>query len=114
MVKDLRYESVKTMIEARRISEFKDIFSMLPKSHIARAIHTNNNRMTDLINYAGKITMEEIYTIATLLDIEYDKLHDLLKTQFLNDLKIKNANKEDKKGTIKNTGKALDKVKRKK
>jgi plasmid maintenance system antidote protein VapI len=102
------------MIETGRITEFKQIFLMLPKSHIARALHTNNNRMTDLINDAGRITIEEIYTIASLLEIDYDKIHELLKTQYLSDMKVSDANKEDNKDAARNTNKVLNKIKKKK
>jgi hypothetical protein len=114
MVKDLRYESVKTMIETGGITEFKEIFLILPKSNIAKAIHTNNNRMTDLINYAGKITIDEIHMIAGLLGIDFNKITAIITNQYLKDKKVVNTGKEGYKSTESNTNKNSNKTRKKK
>jgi len=83
MNKDTRYETVKEMIEANRISEFRQIFKYLPKTVLARDLVKNTGRMTDLINKAEKFSFEEIYQISKLVDVHYNTIVQLIATQYL-------------------------------
>lgn len=81
--KDRRYALIKIMIDAKKspIKIFKDIFKNLPKSVLARDLHTNNNRMQGLIDNPLGFTLEEIDRIAGLIGCDPDKLVKLIRKQ---------------------------------
>mgnify|MGYP003578630125 CR=1 FL=1 len=87
MEKDIRYESVKVMIESGRIHEFQQIFNFLPKSIMAHDLGTNNNRMTRLINHVEQFTLEELFRISHLLDINYKTVLTLIHNQYFGEKK---------------------------
>lgn len=82
MEKDIRYESVKVLIETGRIQEFRQIFSYLPKSIMAHDLGTNNNRMTRLINHVEQFSLEELFRISNLLDVNYKTVLILIHNQY--------------------------------
>ena len=69
--KDLRYTVVRYMLQANEIKTFKEIFKILPKSVVAKDLHTNNNRMTRLINDPDQFTLGEIRAMAKLMGVDY-------------------------------------------
>ena len=97
MEKDIRYESVKVMIETGRIREFQQIFSYLPKSILAHDLGTNNNRMTRLINHVEQFSLEELFRISHLLDVSYKTILTLVHNQYFGEQKI---NKQTGKGGL--------------
>jgi plasmid maintenance system antidote protein VapI len=91
MEKDMRYESVKAMIESGRIHEFRQIFNYLPKSILAHDLGTNNNRMTRLINHVEQFTLEDLFRISNLLDVNYKTVLILIHNQYFGE---KRSNKK--------------------
>jgi hypothetical protein len=87
MEKDIRYESVKVMIESGRIHEFQQIFNFLPKSIMAHDLGTNNNRMTRLINHVEQFTLDELFRISQLLEINYKTVLNLIHNQYFGEKK---------------------------
>ncbi|MFT3823809.1 MAG: hypothetical protein QM731_07805 [Chitinophagaceae bacterium] len=83
MNKDTRYETVKEMIEAKKVVEFRQIFKYIPKTVLARDLVKNTGRMTDLINKAEKFSFEELYEISQLVEVNYSVIVDLVAKQFL-------------------------------
>jgi hypothetical protein len=77
--KDHRYKTVKIVMEAGQIKNFKDIFKVIPKSIVGKDMHTNNNRMQRLINNPGSFTYDEINQMADLIGCEYILLRDLVE-----------------------------------
>lgn len=75
--KDHRYKTIKIVMEAGQIKNFKDIFKIIPKSVVGKDMHTNNNRMQRLIDHPGEFTMDEINRIAELIGCEYIALRQL-------------------------------------
>lgn len=84
---DKRYESIKFMIESGHITEFREIFDYLPKSLLAKHLHTNNPRMTRLRMKVGDLTVHEIVSLSTLFNIDYNKITRIVFTQYFNDNK---------------------------
>ncbi|WP_276484498.1 hypothetical protein [Paraflavitalea pollutisoli] len=82
MTKDERYLGVKQLIESGHITEFKQIFTFLPKTVLAGDLGTNNNRMTRLINNVQEFTLGELDRISQLIDVPYDAINLLVNNQF--------------------------------
>jgi hypothetical protein len=81
MERDPRYKAVKILIEGRHITEFKEIFTHVPKTIMAHDLGTNNNRMTRLIAHVDQFTLAELYKISDLLDVDYKTIFVLAHTQ---------------------------------
>jgi plasmid maintenance system antidote protein VapI len=81
--KDRRYALIALMIDAKKspIKVFKDIFKNLPKTVLARDMHTNNNRMQGLIDNPLGFTIEEMDKIAELIGCHPDKIYKLIRKQ---------------------------------
>jgi plasmid maintenance system antidote protein VapI len=82
MTKDERYIGVKKLIESGHITEFKQIFTYLPKTVMAQDLGTNNNRMTKLIERTQDFTLEELNRIGDLIDISFDSVNMLASNQY--------------------------------
>src|ERR1044071_9694427 len=90
MERDPRYKAIKILIEGRHITEFKEIFTHVPKTIMAHDLGTNNNRMTRLITNVDQFTLAELYKISDLLDVDYKTIFTLAHTQhFGNDKRDK-------------------------
>ena len=81
MEKDPRYKAVKVLIEGRHITEFKEIFTQVPKTIMAHDLGTNNNRMTRLIENVDQFTLADLYKISDLLDVDYKLIFALAHAQ---------------------------------
>ncbi len=81
MERDPRYKAVKILIEGKHITEFKEIFTHVPKTIMAHDLGTNNNRMTRLIANVEQFTLDELYKISFLLDVDYKTIFTLAHTQ---------------------------------
>lgn len=86
---DKRYDSIKIMIETGHITEFQQIFNYIPKSLLGKHLHTNNPRMTRLVSNVDDLTVQEIVSISTLFNVDYNKITHIVFAQFLKDKKIK-------------------------
>jgi hypothetical protein len=89
MKKDERYEVVKDMIETGRITEFKQIFKYMPKTVMAHDLSTNTTRMTRLIDNVEEFTLEEVYEISALIEVDRLVIFKILDKQFSNSEKGK-------------------------
>lgn len=89
MKKDERYEVVKDMIESGRITEFKHIFKYMPKTVMAHDLSTNTTRMTRLIDNVEEFTLEEMYEISNLVEIDHLTIFKLMDKQFATAKKTK-------------------------
>jgi hypothetical protein len=78
--KDPRYQTVNIVLQSDKvIKQFKDIFKIIPKSIVSKDMHTNNNRMQNLIDYPGNFTYSEIAEMAGLIGCEYGRIRDLVE-----------------------------------
>jgi hypothetical protein len=82
--KDHRYKTVKILIQGKFIKNFRQIFDHIPKSVVASALHTNNNRMTDLINEPGDLRVGEMYKIARLIGVPFLVIAGLVEVSLKN------------------------------
>lgn len=82
--KDPRYKTVKILIQGKFIKNFKQIFDHIPKSVVAAALHTNNNRMTDLINEPGDMRVGEMCKIARLIGVPFLVIAGLVEVSMKN------------------------------
>lgn len=71
------------MLDAKKspVKVFKDIFDIIPKSTVAKELHTNNNRMDRLIKNPLELSLAEIDTMAGLFGCTSDKLIKLIRRQ---------------------------------
>lgn len=76
--KDYRYKVVQILIETKNIKTFKEIFEHIPKSEVAKQLHTNNNRMTQVIEKHGFLRVGEVATIAKLIGVPFMTIAGLI------------------------------------
>lgn len=69
--KDPRYKAVKILIEAKHIKTFKEIFTHIPKSQVSKVLHTNNNRMTQVIENPAYLRIGEAEKIAKIIGVSF-------------------------------------------
>lgn len=86
---DRRYDSIKFMIEAGHITEFQQIFHYIPKSLLGKHLHTNNPRMTRLVTNVDDLTVDEIFSISSLFNVDHNKIVHIVCAQYLKSKKIK-------------------------
>jgi hypothetical protein len=85
MNKDYRYSIVKDYYEAGRITEFKQIFTYIPKSVVAEDIRTSTKRMTLLMEEPHTFKTEEVYLMSQLFEIPFEKFLMLTLKDFIRD-----------------------------
>lgn len=67
MQHDIRYNTVKILLNEGRIKSFKSIFIYIPFSVVARDLHTTSSRMKRLIAKPELLMFKEINTLADLI-----------------------------------------------
>ena len=77
-----RYETIRLLIKTGSITEFRQVFSHVRKTTIARDIHTNNNRITRLITSSEDFTAKELFILSDLWDIDHKTILDLIYNQY--------------------------------
>ena len=82
MKKNDRYETIRLLIQAGSITEFRQVFTHVRKTAIARDIHTNNNRITRLISNAEDFTAKELFIISDLWEVDHKIILDLIYNQY--------------------------------
>ena len=84
MNKDERYEIVKDMIEAGKVTEFRQIFKYVPKTVLAHDLSTNTTRMTRMIDDVQEFSVKEIFIIAELIEVDHSVIYRLIAKQHIN------------------------------
>ena len=69
MEKDERYKAVKRLIEKGDITEFNEMFTYIPKTVVARDLGAAPARFSEKMNLIEKFTLQDMFTIAKLLEI---------------------------------------------
>ena len=82
MTKNDRYETIRILIKTGNITEFRQVFSHVRKTAIARDIHANNNRITRLISNAEDFTAKELFIISDLWGVDRNIILDLVYNQY--------------------------------
>jgi plasmid maintenance system antidote protein VapI len=81
MPKDARYRTAQKLILAGLIKSLADLFDTVDKTPLARDIHTAPARLTKLINNPALFTFDDCYKIAALLEVDDDKIIDLVRAE---------------------------------
>ncbi|WP_276484071.1 hypothetical protein [Paraflavitalea pollutisoli] len=83
MHKDNRYDVIKVMIEAGKITEFSQLFEYIPKSVMAIDLNSSYRRLSRLAKQLDKLEMGELYAISKLVGIRMEVVYGLAEKQFL-------------------------------
>jgi len=78
MIKDERYDTVKTLLTVGHFGEFKHIFKVIPKTIVANDLGIHGNRFDKLIQYPERFVIWDIERIARLIEIDLPVLMDLI------------------------------------
>jgi hypothetical protein len=70
MEKDERYRAVKRLIEKGDITEFNEMFTYIPKTVVARDLGAAPARFSEKMNLIEKFTLQDMFSIAKLLEVE--------------------------------------------
>ena len=70
MEKDERYKAVKRLIEKGDITEFNEMFTYIPKTVVARDLGAAPARFSEKMNLIEKFTLQDMFSIAKLLEVE--------------------------------------------
>ena len=81
MSRDIRYTTVKNLIESGYIKSFGAIFPIIPKSVVAHDLGMNNARFTKLILEVDRFTLKDIFRMARFFDTDEKVFIDLVFRQ---------------------------------
>lgn len=82
MEKDLKYLSVKALIEKGAITEFGQIFNIITLTKVAVDMGTNTSTLSDLSENTGKVNLERMIRLSELFDVPTEKMLELLMNQY--------------------------------
>lgn len=82
MEKDDRYKAVKRLIEKGDITEFNEMFTYIPKTVVARDLGAAPARFSEKMNLIEKFTLQDMFSIAKLLDVESIAVLKLADNQY--------------------------------
>jgi hypothetical protein len=82
MHKDVRYKTVRDLINTRSITAFEQIFDTLPKSVLARSLRKNTSRIDDIIEHPEELRYKDIKAISLLLDVPCSSIIQLFDHDF--------------------------------
>jgi hypothetical protein len=74
---DKRYQTIKKLIEANKLSTFVEIFDIIPPSVAASDLHINYNSLQRRIENHSKFTIDELIRLGTLISCDTRILVDL-------------------------------------
>jgi len=96
MVRDPRYKNLKNLISSGHIRSFREIFDqdVIPKSVVAQDLGINNVRFTRFMFNVQKFAFEDMFRLATIVEVEEKVIADLIVQQYL--LDKKNRKKKSK------------------
>ena len=89
MTKDRRYTLAKNEILGGHVKTLREIFDIIPKTVVSKALKIHNMRFSDLINDVQGFELSELYLLAELLEIDEKLLLDLTHAQYLADKKTR-------------------------
>jgi len=82
---DHRYATVGYLIKNGRITCFRQMFNILPKSVMAADLHMNNLRFGKLMHKVSLFRVKDLFRIAQLLDIHELEILNLIYQQYKED-----------------------------
>jgi hypothetical protein len=94
MTKDLRYQNAKNLILGGYTKTINELFVTIPKSIVARDLHTNLARLNKLIEDPMKYSFKDMANIAALLEIDELAIMTLVYNQYQADKKSKRKTRD--------------------
>lgn len=82
MLKDIRYTTIKLLIEANQIIDFKQIFNHIPKTIVAHDLRKNTGRMNRIIANAITMSCKDVLRLSELIEVHESIILQLIKTQY--------------------------------
>ena len=79
---DVRFKTVRDLINTRSITAFEQIFDTLPKSILARSLRKNTSRIDDIIARPEDLRYKDIKAISLLFDVPCSKIIQLIDKDF--------------------------------
>lgn len=76
---DNRFSAVKSLIETEKIKQFQDIFEIVPKTVLGKAIHMNGRTLSRKAEKTGLFTIDEIDALAREFDVDFLAMVKLIK-----------------------------------
>lgn len=70
MSKDKRYTAIRSMIETGKLSGFKEIFDIIPKTLVSNDLGMNYQTFTRKVNEPDLFTVRELGKIAALMGVK--------------------------------------------
>jgi len=89
MTRDIRYSTVKILIETGHIKSFREIFKHIPRSVVYEDMGINYRRFSKLLANPHKFTLEELVTMSRFLEMDAQAVIGLAYIQYITDRKIK-------------------------
>ena len=81
MPKDARYKAVKSLIEAGGVQKLKDLFLYIPRKTVYTDMGMNYARFKRLESSPEKFTIEELYQMSILFDVQHKAIIELVLAQ---------------------------------
>ena len=82
MDKDLKYRSVKALIEKGEITEFGQIFDIITLTKVAVDLGTHTSTLSDLNGNVGKMNLERMFKLSELFEVPTETMLKLLEKQY--------------------------------
>ena len=87
--RDRRYDVISTLFKDGKIRTFKDIFEFVPKTVVATNMGKKVDRFTRLMNRVEKFTLEDLFQIGKLCDLEEPQMIQLVMKEYFTQKKGK-------------------------
>jgi hypothetical protein len=81
MPKDTRYKTVQILIDGGHIKTFAEIFEHIPPTVVSKDFGSNYTRFVKLIDNPSDFKLRELYTLASLFEVDSKVMIDLAHTQ---------------------------------
>jgi plasmid maintenance system antidote protein VapI len=89
MEKDLKYRSVKALVEKGEITEFGQIFDIITLTKVAVDLGTHTSTLSDLNDNVGKMSLERMFKLSELFEVSPETMLKLLEKQYNKRKKLK-------------------------
>lgn len=96
MSQETKNIAVKSMFETGTVRRMDDIFKIIPKTNIYKKLGVGYITLLNKLKDPGLFTINELKILATIIDVDYTKIHDLAK-QEADLVQQKTRKKSDKK-----------------
>ena len=89
-LRDVRYETIKPMLNEGKIQTFSDIFKFIKKSIVAADLGKNSNRFNELIERVEDFQVKELLRIALFCNLTSTEMFRLVDNELIkkNQLKL--------------------------